>query len=128
TFSCLRCRNVVSSASLIDDLLNTERNPLCPHCGAGLKPDIVLFEELLPEDAWRRSETHFRRADLGLAGGSSREAIPAVGLPLAALENGAEIIIHTLSSTYLDGEASLLLPFDIAQTLPAVVRQLSPAG
>ncbi|HHY89505.1 MAG TPA: NAD-dependent deacylase [Chloroflexi bacterium] len=128
TFSCLRCRNVVSSDSLIDDLLNTERNPLCPNCGAVLKPDIVLFEELLPEDAWRRAETHFRRADLVLVAGSSLEVMPAGGLPLFALENGAEIIINTLSSTYLDGEASLLLPFDIAQTLPAVVRQLSPAG
>ncbi|HVI03686.1 MAG TPA: NAD-dependent protein deacylase [Enhygromyxa sp.] len=35
--------------------------PRCPSCGAVVRPDVVLFEELLPEAAVERLQTELRR-------------------------------------------------------------------
>ena len=56
--------------------------------------------------------------------GSSLEVTPAANLPLYGLDRGARLIINTLSATYLDGQADLLLTFDVAEMMPAIASRL----
>jgi len=65
-------RAVVAWAPPGDDL-----PPRCPHCGAYLRPDVVWFEETLPEDALARAEAAARRAEVMLVVGTSAEVWPA---------------------------------------------------
>src|SRR5581483_1589090 len=44
---CLRCGAVVPR----DEVVRLLPVPACPHCGAVLKPDVVMFGELLPAEA-----------------------------------------------------------------------------
>ena len=55
----------------------------CPRCdcGAPLKPDVVLFGELLPEGALERAYALAAGADLLLCVGSSLEVHPVAQLP-----------------------------------------------
>ena len=46
-----------------------------------MKPDVVLFGELLPADAMAEAESLAARADLMLCIGSSLEVYPVAGLP-----------------------------------------------
>jgi len=94
--------------------------PYCPVCGAILKPDIVLFEEMLPADVWTKAEWHCSQADVMLVVGSALEVVPAAGLPYTALEHGARLIINTISSTYLDEQAAILLPYDVVEIVPLI--------
>jgi NAD-dependent deacetylase len=81
------------------------RVPLCPACGVPIKPDIVLFEELLPYDVWNGSQQAAEECDLMLVLGSSLVVYPAAELPMIALEHGARLIIVNMQETPYDRTA-----------------------
>jgi NAD-dependent deacetylase len=81
------------------------RVPLCPGCRVPIKPDIVLFEELLPQDAWDGSVQAAEQCDLMLVLGSSLVVYPAAELPMIALERGARLIIVNMKETPYDRTA-----------------------
>ena len=66
----------------------TDGVPRCD-CGAPLKPDVVLFGELLPEAAMARATELAAGAGLMLAIGSSLEVYPVAGLPADTLPPAA---------------------------------------
>src|SRR5690606_17360313 len=92
--------------------------PPCPRCGAPLRPDVVWFGELLPQDVLARAERAAMRCDLMLVVGTSALVHPAAGLPLLAREAGARIVvvnpertpIDDLAAGVLRGPAGLLVP------------------
>lgn len=125
TLTCSRCDHSFPLADFREPFIQNRGMPNCPNCGALLKPDIVLFQENLPEEAWFQAERACAEADLMLVVGSSLEVYPAASLPLIALESGAPLMINTLSSTPLDERAALLLPYDAAQFLPLLAEKIS---
>src|SRR5207253_137291 len=64
-------------------------------CGDPLKPDVVLFGEMLPEAAIARAHELAAGADLLLSVGSSLEVYPVAGLPAVTLAAGGRIAIVT---------------------------------
>ncbi len=76
---------------LTDRLVET-LPPVCPDCGAILKPDIVLFGEPLDHDTISRAYLLAEECDLMLVIGTSVQVWPAAGIPFTALESGARII------------------------------------
>jgi NAD-dependent deacetylase len=64
-------------------------------CGAALKPDVVLFGEMLPVGAIARAERLAAAADLLLCIGSSLEVYPVAGLPELTLAAGGKLAIIT---------------------------------
>jgi len=83
------------------------RVPRCNRCAVPLKPDIVLFEELLPVDAWNGALQAATRCDLMLVLGSSLVVYPAAELPMIAHENGAQLVIVNLGETSYDNMAAV---------------------
>ena len=125
TIHCPHCRRRWPSLEFKSELEKENAIPRCPHDHTILKPDVVLFEEALPPAAWRDAETHCRQADAIIVAGSSLEVFPAGHLPAIAAENGAQVILANLSPTYIDPQAAVLLPHDVAQALPALVETLN---
>ncbi len=120
TLRCYQCQQDYSCVDFTEAFILNNEIPHCPQCHSILKPTIVLFEEMLPGEAWSRAYTHFSKADLVLVIGSSLEVTPAATLPLHALENDARLIIMNLTPTRMDAQANLLLPFDAAELLPKI--------
>jgi len=79
------------SVHLTSELLRADP-PVCPDCGAILRPDIVLFGEPLPPETISRSYELAEGCDLMIVIGTSVQVWPAAGIPFAALEGGAAII------------------------------------
>lgn len=50
--------------------------PLCT-CGGMLRPDVVLYEENLPQDAWNKAIEAVNNAELFIIGGTSLSVYPA---------------------------------------------------
>jgi NAD-dependent deacetylase len=94
-----------------------------PRCGAGhpLKPDVVLFGELLPETAINRAFALAGAADLLLCVGSSLEVHPVAGLPQITLAAGGDVAIVTQGPTPFDRDAVLKLEGDVVDELEAVL-------
>lgn len=120
TLTCPGCRQKYASAEFKAAFIDAGEIPHCPRCGKVVKPDIVLFEEMLPMQVWRAAEEQAEAADLMLVVGSALEVGPANTLPALAVQNGASLIINTRSETFLDEYATLRLPFDVAETLPLI--------
>jgi len=100
--------------------------PPCPHCGALLRPDVVWFEEMLPEDALARAERAARRAEVMLVVGTSAEVWPAAALPRHAKAAGARLVEVNPEATPLSEVADDVLRARAGIALPALVAAAWP--
>jgi len=92
TASCLECEERVPLEDVIAALQDVPAPP-CPRCGAVLKPDVVMFGELLPAAAIERAAALAQRAGLLLVVGSSLEVHPIAGLPAETVSGGGALAI-----------------------------------
>ena len=90
--------------------------PRCD-CGRPLKPDVVLFGELLPEAALARASALAAAADVLLCVGSSLEVYPIAQLPEITLAAGGAVALVTMGPTPYDGEAAVKLDGDVVAEL-----------
>jgi NAD-dependent deacetylase len=97
--------------------------PRC-ECTRPLKPDVVLFGEMLDAAAMGRATDLAARADLLLCVGSSLEVYPVAGLPEVTLEAGGQLAVVTRSSTPFDRFAAVRLDGDVEEELAAVLAAL----
>ncbi len=98
--------------------------PECPACITPLKPDVVLFGELLPASAMAEAHALAQEADLILCIGSSLEVYPVASLPGVTLAAGGRIALVTQGRTPYDADADVKLEGDVADELQAVVAAL----
>ena len=129
TCSCLRCGWSVTleeARALIG--ADPEGVPRCDPCGEPLKPDVVLFGELLPAAALQRAHELCAGADVLLCIGSSLEVHPVAGLPLVTRERGGAVAIITQGPTPLDDIADVRLDGDVVSELQALVGALELAA
>jgi NAD-dependent deacetylase len=97
--------------------------PRCD-CGAPLKPDVVLFGEMLDEGAMTRAGELAEGADLMIVVGSSLEVYPVAGLPELTLASGGRLAIVTRSETPFDRVADVKLEGDVVDELDGVLAAL----
>jgi NAD-dependent deacetylase len=115
TASCLQCGERVA--------LDPEA-PQCPRCDSILKPDVVMFGELLPEGAMERASELARAAASMLVVGSSLEVYPVAGLPEETLASGGALAIVNRGPTPYDRAATVRIDGGAGETLSAVAREL----
>ena len=89
-----------------------------------MKPDVVLFGELLPAEAMAEAESLAARADLMLCVGSSLEVYPVAALPGTTLAGGGKIAILTKGPTPYDRDAAVRMDGDVVEELAAVIGAL----
>jgi NAD-dependent protein deacetylase/lipoamidase len=123
TLSCTQCFQKVDSLPYLKPFVDEGKMPLCPRCGAVLKPDVILFGEQLPQKAWFDAQRASRACDLMIVAGSSLEVMPVAGLPMQAIDRGAHLLIVNNSPTYLDVRADAVLHGDVVDIIPAIVQQ-----
>ncbi len=71
-------------------------------CGGILRPNVVLFGEMLPQDAFQMAVEEAEKAELFIVLGSSLTVTPANQFPLLAKQSGAKLVIVNLDPTPLD--------------------------
>ena len=121
-----RCLDCGARYPLEEARARLERDGGVPECDCGrsLKPDVVLFGELLPEAAIERATTLAAGADLLLCVGSSLEVYPVAGLPGLTLRAGGRIALVTQGPTPYDADAAVKLDGDVEHELQALVAAL----
>jgi NAD-dependent deacetylase len=91
--------------------------PQC-RCGAPLRPSVVWFGEMLPQDVFQESYHEMQQCEACLVVGTSGIVYPAASLPQVAATAGAVVIeinpeatpLSTLCAATLRGPASQMLP------------------
>jgi NAD-dependent deacetylase len=123
TSSCTRCA-ASYGIDEIDGLFDDEGVARCTTCRGAVKPDVVLFGELLPESAMTMATRLAERADLMICAGSSLAVHPAAGLPRLTLEHGGRLAIVTKGPTPYDDAAELKLEGEVDAELGAALAAL----
>jgi NAD-dependent protein deacetylase/lipoamidase len=120
------CRTCAASFELeeMDGLFDERGVAVCSVCRGAVKPDVVLFGELLPESAMARATELAERADLILCVGSSLAVYPVAGLPQVTLGSGGKVAIVTKGETPYDGEAEIRLEGEVDEELDALLAAL----
>lgn len=124
TSSCLSCGRV-EPLDAVTRMLGAAADgvPRC-ECGEPYKPDVVLFGEMLPEQAVDRAFELAAGADLLICIGTSLEVFPVAALPEETARNGGQVAIVTQGPTAWDERAVVRLDGDVEQDLAAVLAAL----
>lgn len=102
-FYCNRCK----SEQKRERYINGEHQ--CSFCDGPIRPGIVLFGEMLPEDVFYKAEIETDKADLFIVLGSSLTVSPANMFPMIAKEHGAKLIIVNREVTPMDYYADFIV-------------------
>ena len=94
--------------------------PLCK-CGNMLRPDVVWFGELLPQDVWQDAMNFASKCDLMIIAGTSFVVSPANTLPIYAKQNNATLIEINPENTSMSREMNLVIRNTSAESLPELV-------
>ena len=100
-----------------------ELPPRCD-CGALLRPDVVWFGEMLPDDAVTRAVSAIRAADLLLVIGTSGVVYPAAGF--VGLHRGLSIEINPEASG-VSSACTYAIAARAAEATPAIVEAILEA-
>jgi NAD-dependent deacetylase len=123
TSSCVDC-GTSYALDLVEGLFDEEGVARCDDCNGPVKPDVVLFGELLPATAMEEAVALAARAELLLCVGSSLEVYPVAGLPATTRTAGGRIAIVTKGPTPYDDEADVRLGGDVVEELEGLLAAL----
>jgi NAD-dependent deacetylase len=121
---CMQCGGKVALDRVVEQLRADDGAPECACCFTPLKPDVVLFGELLPERALSEAQALALDSDLMVCVGSSLEVYPVAGLPAITRGAGGRLALVTQGATPYDDEAEVKLGGDVVAELRAVLAAL----
>jgi NAD-dependent deacetylase len=98
-----------------------DKAPMC-ECGGFLKQATISFGQSLPLKALEDAEEKSAACDMFIVAGSSLVVYPAAQMPVMARQNGAKLIIITLSNTPHDPYADIVINDKTGPTLSRIVE------
>ena len=111
---CMACGRAFAGTDIITQSGDL---PLCP-CGGLVKPEVTLYEEMLPDGVMEEAVEHIARADMLIVGGTSLGVYPAAGL--VNYYRGSKLVLINRTPTPYDDRANLLISESIGQVLGAL--------
>ena len=112
---CVSCGAEYDENYIFD---SKDKIPVCEKCGKMVRPDVTLYGELLPEEAYQNAINMMNSADCLIIGGTSLEVGSAA--QLAHLFHGDHLIIINKGKTKLEGRAELVFHDSIGKVLSAL--------
>ena len=112
---CVSCGAEYDENYIFD---SKEKIPVCEKCGKMVRPDVTLYGEFLPEEAYQNAINMMNSADCLIIGGTSLEVGSAS--QLAHLFHGDHLIIINKGKTKLEGRAELVFHDSIGKVLSAL--------
>ncbi|HDZ20671.1 MAG TPA: NAD-dependent deacylase [Phycisphaerae bacterium] len=97
--------------------------PRCPACDQLLRPDVVWFGEMLPQDILAAAIEAATTCDLFMTIGTSAIVYPAAGLIRQAIQAGAKTIEINLDPTPASSLVDIALHGPAGEILPALIGQ-----
>lgn len=119
---CLGCKKTYSIQEIFNKV-ESHRVPLCDECNDLLKPDVVLFGELLTPD-FESAFDEIERCDFLFVLGTSLEVYPVAGLVPHAKRRGAQLAIVNREATPFDRIADIAIHSELGPVMAELHRLL----
>lgn len=115
---CLQCERPYPKEINVDDGL-----AYC-ECGGMIRPDVVWFGEMLPQDTLQDAFRAAEEAGVFISVGTSTLVQPAASLPFIAHRSGAYVVEVNIEPTGLTPTADLFLMGKSGDILPRIIDGL----
>lgn len=114
---CIKCKTFFDLDYIMDEKNCRDGVPYCncENCGGMIKPDVVLYGEILDEDVIREAVADLSGADTLIIGGTSLVVYPAAGL--IHYFRGDNLVLINKSQTSADKMASLVINDSIGKVM-----------
>ena len=103
-------------------LESTEGVPKCQKWRNAIKPDVVLYGEMLDDSTVSLALNAISHADTLIIGGTSLAVYPAAGF--LRYFNGRNLIVINKGATNMDAKADLVFRDSIGEVLSALMQEL----
>lgn len=113
--NCMDCGKSFELDYLLDENNCENKIPKCDKCGGTVKPDVVLYEEMLDEYQINGAVNAIANADTLIVGGTSLVVYPAAGL--IQYFKGKNLVLINKSKTQYDDRADLVINEAIGEVL-----------
>jgi len=100
---CIRCNKKYDAEFVLDSV----SVPKCDSCGGLVRPDVVLYEEMLDEEKLYKARCSIREADMVIVIGTSLVVYPAA--KLVSYFEGDKLVIINMTDTPYDRSAKLIV-------------------
>ncbi|WP_409344458.1 NAD-dependent protein deacylase [Paenibacillus sp. MBLB4367] len=114
---CMICAKFFGLGHILESV---DAVPLCDECGGVVKPDVVLYEEMLDVDVLQKAVAAIAEADVLIVGGTSLTVNPAAGL--VRQYRGDKLILINKASTPYDRSARFLINDSIGKVMMALTQ------
>lgn len=125
---CMKCGRGYAEPEDIDP----DNVPKCTFCGGRIRPDVVWFGEMLPEETIRLAFQRTEEAQVFFTVGTSAIVHPAASLPLTARHSGAILVEINLEPTPVTELADYSFTGQSGEVLPKLIEafkaELAGAG
>lgn len=115
---CIQCREFFN-----EDFDTGEKIPKCK-CGGLIRPDVVWFGEMLPEDQYSGGENAAKMADIFIIAGTSAVVYPAASLVYTAKQYGAYLIEINIEETEISEMVNKSFFEESGKILPQIFDEL----
>jgi NAD-dependent deacetylase len=115
---CMRCGKLYTELTFENGEV-----PRC-ECGGLIRPDVVWFGEMLPQDVLEEAYHYARTASVFLSVGTSALVQPAASLPLEARAYGAYVVEINPETTPITHEVDEHISGKAGEILPKLVETL----
>lgn len=112
---CMQC----SEGYSLEHIINSPGIPTCLKCGGMVKPDVVLYEEMLDDAVMHQAIRYICTADVLIIGGTSLAVYPAAGL--IDYYRGDKLVLINKSVTPYDDRANLIFHESIGKVLGEIM-------
>ncbi len=109
---CVSCHREYGQDFIFE---SSEDIPHCHNCGKMIRPDVTLYGEFLPQNAYEGAIALIRYADLLIIGGTSLEVGSAA--QLAHMYHGKYLVIINKGKTKMEGKADLVFHDSIGKIM-----------
>ena len=117
---CIKCEKIFETFEV-----ETEEFPPRCDCGGKIRPDVVWFGEMLPQNAIKTAFEVSSSCDLFFSVGTSAVVHPAASLPLMAKRSGAYLVEVNIEPTELSYLSDELLLGKAGEVMPVIVKNFA---
>lgn len=117
---CVKCNTFYNNI----DYRHSDKAPKCEKCGGLVRPDVVWFGEMLPQEVFADAEKAAEWSDICFVVGTSAVVYPAAYIPITAKKNGSYIVEINIEATELTRLADYSLFGKSGEILPLILEKV----
>ncbi|MEG8989050.1 NAD-dependent deacylase [Ignavibacteria bacterium 4148-Me] len=117
---CIDCKTFYNSPEI--ELSSSV--PKCKKCGGLIRPDVVWFGEMLPQDQYSGGEIAAQKSEICFVVGTSAVVYPAAYIPMTAKQAGSFIVEINIEPTDLTRYADYSIFGKAGEILPEIVKEV----